>query len=250
MAADAHRAARQGSQCRFQQTLSSSPRFQQLAPLVNKLLQQWQTGSTTPARSQSTQGNPPTSNAVSPLTAEQAETLRYNREEEKLARDVYKTLGEQRGIRSFDNIARSEQQHMDTMARQLAMYGLADPVTDDSVGAFSNPELADLYQQLVERGSQSPQEALQVGAFIEELDMRGLQQSIDGAGGQPQLAMAYANLLKGSRNHLRAFVGQIESRGTAYQAQLLPQQEVDGIAASGFERGNVEGSGPRNRRSS
>jgi hypothetical protein len=41
------------------------------------------------------------------------------REEEKLARDVYKYLGERWNLRVFSNIANSEQTHMDQMAYLL-----------------------------------------------------------------------------------------------------------------------------------
>lgn len=207
----------QGHRSGNQQAPFNNQQVEQQIPLINNLLQQVQ-----------------------------ADTLTYTREEEKLARDVYKTLGEQWGINSFNNIANSEQQHMDAMGKQLANYGLEDPVKDDSVGAFSNPELADLYQQLIERGSQSPQEALQVGAYIEELDMLDLQQAIDEAD-QPGLVSAYENLLKGSRNHMRSFVGQIENQGVDYQAQVLPQATVDQITSSGLERGNVGGGGRRGK---
>ncbi|MEZ5451771.1 MAG: DUF2202 domain-containing protein [Thiothrix sp.] len=212
-----HAGMGQGRSSGNQQAPFNNQQVEQQIPLINNLLQQVQ-----------------------------ADTLAYTREEEKLARDVYKTLGEQWGINSFNNIANSEQQHMDAMGKQLANYGLEDPVKDDSVGAFSNPDLADLYQQLIERGSQSPQEALQVGAYIEELDMLDLQQAIDEAD-QPGLVSAYENLLKGSRNHMRSFVGQIENQGVDYQAQILPQATVDQITSSGLERGNVGGGGRRGK---
>ncbi len=228
----------------LQQASFNNQQVQQQLPLINNLLQQLRGGQTNSVNGSASAGDGSgnTSTSGSALTDGQAETLTYTREEEKLARDVYKTLGDLWGINSFNNIASSEQQHMDTMARQLENYGLEDPVKDDTVGVFTNPELADLYQQLVERGSQSPQEALQVGAYIEELDMLDLQQAIDEAADQPALVSSYENLLKGSRNHMRSFVGQIEKQGVDYEAQLLSQDVVDQITASGIERGKV-GSG-------
>jgi len=43
--------------------------------------------------------------------------------------------------------------------------------------------------------------------------------------------------IKGSRNHLRSFVGKIEEQGVVYEAQLLTQEEVDAIVDSPVERG-------------
>jgi hypothetical protein len=43
--------------------------------------------------------------------------------------------------------------------------------------------------------------------------------------------------MRGSRNHLRAFVGLIEDLGVVYEAQYLSQQDVDEIVDSPLERG-------------
>ena len=45
------------------------------------------------------------------------------------------------------------------------------------------------------------------------------------------------NLMSGSKNHLRAYVGQIENLGIVYEAQYLPQDKVDSIVDSPVERG-------------
>ncbi len=42
--------------------------------------------------------------------------------------------------------------------------------------------------------------------------------------------------MRGSRNHPRAFVGQIEGLGIVYEAQLMSQEEVDEIIDSAVER--------------
>ncbi|HID46832.1 MAG TPA: DUF2202 domain-containing protein, partial [Chromatiaceae bacterium] len=48
---------------------------------------------------------------------------------------------------------------------------------------------------------------------------------------------AYENLMRGSRNHLRAFVRQIENMGIVYEARVMSQEEVDEIINSAVERG-------------
>jgi hypothetical protein len=79
-------------------------------------------------------------------------------------------------------------------------------------------------------------EALKVGAFIEETDIADLQKAMAGTS-RPDILMVYDNLMRGSRNHLRAFAGQIEMQGVAYTAQAMPQAEVDAIINSPNERG-------------
>ena len=82
--------------------------------------------------------------ATSALSNAEVETLVYMREEEKLARDVYRTLFTRWNLQIFNNIAGSEQVHMDTLAAMLASYAVADPVVNDSTGSFTNPLLASL----------------------------------------------------------------------------------------------------------
>jgi hypothetical protein len=51
--------------------------------------------------------------SVSQLSPQEAESLLFMREEEKLARDVYITLYEQWNNQVFANISNSEQRHME-----------------------------------------------------------------------------------------------------------------------------------------
>ena len=170
------------------------------------------------------------------LSDEETATLTFMREEEKLARDVYRTLYELWANRVFTNISDSEQQHMDALADKLSFYRLPDPVVDDYTGAFTNTDLAGLYLTLTENGQVSLLDALKVGALIEELDIQDLQHAIDESS-HADLDSVYESLMRGSRNHLRAFVGQIENLGIVYEAQLLEQAEVDEIVDAPLERG-------------
>ena len=168
--------------------------------------------------------------------------LTFMREEEKLARDVYLTLFETWKLPIFSNIARSEQRHMEAIKVLLEKYSLQDPVTDDTVGVFFNPELQDLYFQLVQAGHVSLVEALWIGATIEDLDILDLKKYLSTAD-NTDIKVLYQNLMKGSRNHLRSFVSQLNINGTSYMAQYLSQEEVDAIIISPMERGMVDENG-------
>ena len=171
----------------------------------------------------------------SSLDATEITDLEYMREEEKLARDVYRTLYDLWGLPVFDNIAGSEQVHTTQVEDMMEKYGLTDPVVDDTTGVFVNQVLANLYQELITAGGMSSLKALYVGAAIEELDMIDLQHAID-ATDNDDIRRLYENLMRGSRNHLRAYVGQIENLGIVYEAQYLTQEEVDAIVDSPVER--------------
>lgn len=174
-------------------------------------------------------GNGPGHNdGSSTVDAIEESDLLYMREEEKLARDVYRTLNGYWGeeTRVFANIAESEQAHTSTVAYLLDKYDVADPVVNDVVGVFVNQELQALYNELVLKGANSLIDALFVGALIEEKDMKDILAAITNTD-ERAITIAYSNLLDGSKNHLRAFVAVIESLGLHYQAQLLEQEEVD-----------------------
>mgnify|MGYP000001723100 CR=1 FL=1 len=91
----------------------------------------------------------------------------------------------------------------------------------------------DSLADLIERGSESLLEALHVGAYIEELDIGDLRAAIERTD-EVLLINAYENLLAGSRNHLRAFVSQINALGVDYVAQVLDQDDVNAIV-EGYE---------------
>ena len=172
--------------------------------------------------------------------------LLWMREEEKLARDVYITLGETWSLPVFSNISQAEQQHMDAVGALLDRYEIQDPVGDNGVGVFTNPELQALYDQLVEQGSQSATDALMVGGAIEELDILDLQKAIANTD-NADIQQVYTSLNAGSENHLRAFVGNLERQsGESYSPQYMDQGAYDAIMAGSNgngQGGNGQGNG-------
>ena len=150
------------------------------------------------------------------------------REEEKLARDVYLAMSSLWKTPIFANIAQSEQTHMDSIATLLARYGLPDPVAGMAAGQFATEHFQTLYAELVARGSQSLIDALAVGATIEEIDIIDLWDCL-AATTHTDVSRVYGNLEAGSENHLRAFVGQLASRGVTYQPQYLTPEQYQKI---------------------
>lgn len=172
--------------------------------------------------------------------------LIYMREEEKLARDVYQTLYEKWNIRIFTNIAQSEQTHTETVRDLLEKYDVTDPVTDDSVGVFQNKELQRLYDDLVSQGSVSEVEAFRVGALIEELDIKDLQEALVRTD-NTDIKFTYENLIRASRNHLRSFTKQLTIRGEIYTPKHISAEEYAVIIAQDTERGGGNSNGGQRR---
>jgi len=186
---------------------------------------------------------------ILPLSEDEVAGLLFMREEEKLARDTYTLLFDQWGTNIFANIARSEQEHMDAVKVLLEWYGLDDPVQEGTenelpIGVFVDQYLQGLFDALIARGMESSLVAPYVGANIEEVDMRDIQDWID-LTTHGDIQSTYESLLCGSRNHLRAFVGMIEDQGVVYEAQVLSQDEVDAIVNSPIERDCGIGKGRR-----
>jgi hypothetical protein len=151
----------------------------------------------------------PTATApVAPADAALAADLKYMREEEKLAHDVYAVLSAKWGARVFSNIAVSEQRHTDAIATLLDRYGVADPADGKAAGVFENADLQKLYNDLVAKGSVSAAQAFKVGKLIEETDIADLDKRIARTSAADVLAV-YKNLRAGSVNHLAAFNRQI-----------------------------------------
>jgi len=138
------------------------------------------------------------------LTSAERDGLIYMRLEEKLARDVYFTLGKTYNQKMFVNIPESEQRHMDAVKALLDKYEIADPVTDNEIGSFINKDFKKLYDDLASKGQLSFKDAMLVGKEIEELDIKDLTERIEQTD-NPDIKSVYENLKRGSENHLRAF---------------------------------------------
>jgi len=165
--------------------------------------------------------------AVAPLDAEEANTLLWMREEEKVARDVNVNLYKLWKKPVFRRIANSEQRYFVAIGAKIDSYGLTDPALA-AIGQFTNTDLQAMYDQLLVSGGTSYIQALLVGATIEDVDIRDLQAAIE-ATDEAALKTTYQNLLEGSKNHLRAFVELLQDLGVTYSPQYIDPVLYDAI---------------------
>ncbi len=180
--------------------------------------------------------------AIVGLSNEEIAGLLFMREEEELARDLYLDIYEAKDARlnTFKNISdNAETQHAEAIRVLLERYGIEDPSTG-SRNTYTDPELQDLYNQLLNIAVGSDDlAALRVGALVEETDIRDINTHKSRVSTQHQdIITTYDNLLCGSRNHLRAFAGQIERiTGQAYVTQVAElDAEVQSILDGDRER--------------
>ncbi|MBN2667236.1 MAG: DUF2202 domain-containing protein [Bacteroidales bacterium] len=169
------------------------------------------------------------------FTDGELDILMHMKEEEKLARDVYAALYEKWGTPIFSNISSAEETHMNAVLLLLQSYGDEYKLAGDP-GVFTNPDFQELYGELVEQGSESIEAAFKTGALIEDMDIKDLEEYL-GVASNENILLVFENLLRGSRNHLRAFTRQLERIGATYTPVYITQEEYDEITSSPNETG-------------
>lgn len=157
------------------------------------------------------------------LSADEIAGLMEMREEEKLARDVYLSFYETHGQIIFKNIAKSEDAHTRAVLHLINGFGLTDPAMQNP-GEFNNDLFTTLFNDLSEKGNANLTEALKVGAFIEEYDIADLQELLEKTE-NVTIKRVYGNLLRGSKNHIRAFSNLLKSMGETYTPTVISEEE-------------------------
>jgi hypothetical protein len=161
-------------------------------------------------------------------TTELKNDLLYLYQEEKVARDVYAELYDMYGLRTFDSISNSEQSHMDAVEYLLNEYQIDYSNISDKRGVYQLPELQKLYDTLIEKGSESIINAIEVGATIEDLDIFDLDEMLS-KNYDADVDRVLSNLKKGSENHMRAFIRQLTKYNETYTPQYISQEYFESI---------------------
>jgi hypothetical protein len=162
-----------------------------------------------------------------PLTQSEIDDLKFLREEEKLARDVYLFSYEKYQVSSFNSISQSEQKHMNSVLNLMNKYGIPDSASSE-IGIFNNPDLQLLYTALTTQSDISLEEALKAGATIEDLDINDISDFISNTT-KSDLLNVYDNLTCGSKNHIRSYTSQLSSNGVTYIPQFISDEHYNTI---------------------
>ena len=149
--------------------------------------------------------------ATGPLSDHERADLVLMREEERLARDLYRRFHQAWDVPIFANIAASEQRHYDAIGRLLTRYDVPDPSAGKPPGVYADTELQDAYDGWLARGLSSAQGAYEVGVELETGDIADLSEALESSD-EPAIHRVYENLRTASDNHLRAFEAAISGR--------------------------------------
>ncbi len=146
------------------------------------------------------------------LSDDEVSSLLFMYQEEKLAGDVYETLGDRYDLKVFDNIAQAEDRHQSLVGQLLTNAGVDySNLQALDVGEFENEELQSLYDDLIAKGETSQQDALEVGVLVEETDIKDLQHYLSEDGLNENIVEVYDHLLDGSFHHLDAFNNSLDN---------------------------------------
>jgi len=183
------------------------------------------------------------------LTDSELTSVLRMKEEEKLARDVYSVLSQKWGGQVFANISAAENNHLNAIVLLLTNYGATDTSIGEA-GIFTDAAVQTLYNDLIAKASVSVEEAYKTGALIEEMDIKDLNEALVSTANE-NVILVFDSLLKGSRNHLRAFNRQLTTLGIVYTSVFISQPDYDLIVNSSMEKGkqyrmNGKGNGQGN----
>ncbi|UPT78558.1 DUF2202 domain-containing protein [Sulfurovum sp. XGS-02] len=137
---------------------------------------------------------------TSVLTEEQKDMLFFIYQEEKVARDVYITLGKMyKNENTFRSMQITEQRHLECAKELCDIYGVDTSSMDESViGAFESPLLKMLYDAYIEKGKSSLRDALEMAEFIGASDTEMIEHASIGM--PNDVVSVYEKLKKGNMN--------------------------------------------------
>jgi len=143
------------------------------------------------------------------LTEEQKDMLFFIYQEEKVARDVYITLGKKYHNENIVELIRNaEKRHIDSARELCDTYGVeTSHVDEETVGKFESLVLQTLYDACIEQGEKSLIDALEVGEFIGNTEINDLEHASIGM--PSDVVDVYEKLKKGNIKHSNAFQAAI-----------------------------------------
>ncbi len=177
------------------------------------------------------------------LTEDEKLAIIHMREEEKMARDIYRELSKTTKSKAFVNIPVSENRHMDVFDQLIDRYDLEDPVKDESEqGVFTNTKFTKLYKELTEKGKKSDKDAFEVGAMVEDINMANLIK-YGNVTDKKDLKLAYSTLLKQSKHHMSAFYRNLKRVGGDFNPKYITEAQLLEAVNSGKKHMEEEAMG-------
>lgn len=193
---------------------------------------------------------PATGDAATVATATDADlakSLQFSREEERMARDLYKALADKYdGAVPFSRITISEDRHFDAVGTLLDRYDVSDPSKGKAAGTYADATLQKLYNDWLAQGTKSLDAAYDVGVALEKRDIADLKGEINTAT-QTDVKQVYTALLNASEQHLKAFEAAADGKTLGARDGTGMMNRWGGNAPDGATPGQGGGAGRMGR---
>lgn len=171
-----------------------------------------------------------------PIDADEIEFIYALREDEKISRDLALSFAElYPNEQFFRRVANAGTTHIETIEALLDYYEIEYPKLS-ARGLFSDEARQEHYDQLLEMGN-TEENAYRAIAQLEEEDIVAYSEVLNDIS-NPNIEIVVSNLLRSSKNHLRAVVRQINRLGGEYRPLLLDEATYDKIVSSAPEKGD------------
>jgi hypothetical protein len=186
---------------------------------------------------------------VAAADADLAKDLQVMREEERMARDLYKAFADKYdNAAPFSNITVSEDRHYDSVGVLLDRYDVADPSTGKAAGTYAFPEIQKLYDGWLAEGNASLAAAHKVGVALETADIADLKEAVN-AHTETDVDRVFTALLNASEQHLEAFQAAVDGKvlGTQDGTGRMNRWGGSGERPNGAGAGAGQGQGRMGR---
>lgn len=143
------------------------------------------------------------------LTKDQKEMLFFIYQGEKVARDIYITLGNiYKDENTFSFMQFSGQRHFECTRELCDIYGVeTSQIEEESIGRFESVVLQTMYDACIEKGKKSIYDALEVAEFIKSNEIKDLEHA--SVGMPSHVVNVYENIKKRNQRHLDVFQAAI-----------------------------------------
>lgn len=167
----------------------------------------------------------------SQYTEQEKSDLIFTLQEEKVAYDFYSEMFKKYNQKVFGNIMEAEKTHQENVLSVINSLNIDAGELSSVPGEFSNKEMIDEYNMLIEIGGYSFTDALRAATKYEEQDISDLQKFYSRAENE-QIKNLYECLQQATGNHLRAFVRNLKKEGINYKPTVLSEEEYKTIMNS------------------
>ncbi len=157
------------------------------------------------------------------LSPREIDDMNYLIENEKLLRDYFNVMYNKYNLSLFQNVAKSEQSHLNFLAVKFLRYDLKNPTEEKPAGEYVNPELQQTYDIMIAKGETNIYAALLAGSSKVKEDVEDIPLMIDQFEGNADIVLIFSNILIESQKNREVLEQELKVQ---YQQRQLKFQQM------------------------